>query len=94
VLEVLEASAAAFDLFDEEVESFGWPVAGLGVVVGEDLGAPSLEGLAEGADLADGVGEAARDRLVQQHFGIGWVVGVAIASALPQQLHRPSGQPA
>ena len=47
VVESFEASAAAFHVFDEEVEALGRAVRCAGVVVGEDLGAPAGERLAE-----------------------------------------------
>lgn len=75
MVEAAEAVAGAFDLLDAEVEAFGGAVAGAGVVVGQDLGSPRLEGGAEGVDLVDLVGAAAGDRLVQEGGGGGGVVG-------------------
>src|SRR5215207_6913162 len=70
VVEGAEAVPAALDLLDAQVQAFGRPVRGSGVVVGEDLAAPRLERLAERADLSDLVGEATNDRFVQQRRGV------------------------
>ena len=67
--------AASFDLLDAQVEALGRPVGSAGVVVGEDLGAPRSEGLAERADLGDVVAGAPGDRLVEQRGGVGWGLG-------------------
>jgi len=44
-------------------------------VVVQDLGSPPFEGAAQGLDLWDVVSEAAFDGLVQQHSGVGDIVG-------------------
>jgi hypothetical protein len=66
VLEALEAMAAPLDPLDAEVEALGGTVGCAALVVGEDLGAPRLERVAEGADLLHVVGGAAGDGLVEQ----------------------------
>jgi hypothetical protein len=66
VVEASEPVAASFDLLHEQVESFGWAVAGAGGVSGEDLGLPPLDCSAEGDDLGNVIGEASSDRLGEQ----------------------------
>ena len=46
VLEGAEAMAAPLDLLHEQVQPFGRAVGGTGVVMGQDLGAPSSQGVA------------------------------------------------
>lgn len=86
MLEPFEASPAALDVLDEQVESFGRTVRRAGAVVGEDLAAPPGEGLAERADLGDLVGETPGDRLVQQQrCGVGIVGEVHVPDGLFRQ---------
>ncbi len=58
-------------ILDEQVQTFGGSVGGAGGVVGEDLGAPPLEGAAESLDLLDFVLEAPGDGLVEEDSGVG-----------------------
>jgi hypothetical protein len=81
VLEAPEAVAGALDLLDQQVEALGWAVAGAGVVMGEDLGPPRLEGRAERVDLLDVVGRAPGYGLVDERGRDGGIVGeVDVAS--------------
>src|SRR5215212_1741330 len=75
VVEGAEAVAAAFHLLHAQVQPFGRPVGGAGVVVGEDLGAPRGERLAQGAELGHLVGGAAGDGLVDERGGVGGGLG-------------------
>ena len=51
MVEVLEPAPAALDLLDEQVEALGRPVRSTRFVVGEDLGSPPGQGVAERTDL-------------------------------------------
>lgn len=66
-----EPVAAALDLLHAEVQALGGAVGGAGDAVGEDLGAPPLQRVAERGDLGDVGLCAAGDGLVQQDPGIG-----------------------
>ena len=87
VLEGLEAVTAALHLLHAQVQPFGRSVGRAGVVVGEDLGPPRSQGLAQRADLGHVVGQAADDGLVQQQRGVGRGVGQVHVA------HRFFGQP-
>ena len=54
VVEGAEAVAASLDLLDAQVQALGGAVAGAGVVVGQDLAPPRLEGLP--SDTTSGTG--------------------------------------
>jgi hypothetical protein len=58
--------ADAFDLLDQQVHGFGWPVGQAGAVPAQDLGFPAAHGGGEAAELdeVDGTGTARR-RLCQ-----------------------------
>ena len=56
MLEGREPSAGPLDLLDAEVLALGRTVGRPGPVVVQDLLPPSLQGVAEGADLVDVVG--------------------------------------
>jgi hypothetical protein len=58
-------------------------------VVGEDLGAPRGEGLAERADLGDLVGGTAGDGLVEEGGCLGGVVGEVDATDGLFSVNRP-----
>ena len=51
MLEAGESPASTLDSLHAQVHAFGGAVGGAGAVVVEDLVAPALEGVAEGADL-------------------------------------------
>ena len=53
VVEVAEAVADSFDLFDHQVGAFGGGVGEPGGVVGEDLGLPGPDGFGEAGELVD-----------------------------------------
>jgi hypothetical protein len=64
-----------FTFFTHRFQPLGGAVAGTGVVVGEDLGSPPSQRVAERDDLGDlGLG-AAGDGLVQQQRRVGRVFG-------------------
>lgn len=67
VLEGTEPVATAPDLLDAQVRPFRWSAARAGVVLGEDLGPPLSQRVAERDDL----GDPASDHLVDEHPGIG-----------------------
>ena len=75
MVETDEAMAAALDLLHEQVHRLGGAVRGSRSMVVEDLWPPGLERVAERADLGHLVGEAADNRLVQQHGGDSRIVG-------------------
>ncbi len=79
--------AAALDLLDAQVQSFGRAVAGVGVVVGEDLGSPRSQRVAQRADLGHVVVRAGGDGLVDQDLGV-----VAVRRQV-DVAHRFFGQP-
>ena len=66
VSEALEAVPAALNLLDEQVHRLGRAIRGAGEVVSEDLGPPTLQGVAERHNLVDLIGEATRDHPVQE----------------------------
>ena len=53
VLEVAEAVADPFDLFDQQVHGFGWSVGQAGAVPAQDLGFPAAHRRGEAAELDD-----------------------------------------
>jgi len=89
VLEATEAVAAALHLLHAQVQTFGWTVAGAGGVVGEDLGAPRFQRVAEADDLGDVISEAAGDGLVQQQPGLAPRVGEVDVADRLLSVNRP-----
>jgi hypothetical protein len=75
VVEPPHSEPAALHPLHAQVQPFGGTVAGTRVVVGEDLGAPRLQGATERADLLDVVVSAALDRLVDEGGGLVPLVG-------------------
>jgi len=81
---------AALDLLDKQVHGLGRTVRRTRQVVSEDLGAPSLQGVAERDDLVDLICETAYDHPVQQHCGLAWIIGeIDVAQVL---LGEPSSE--
>lgn len=77
VLESLEAVAAALDSLHAQVQALSRTIRSTGVVVGQDLGPPRFQGVAERGDLLHFVADAAGDGLVQKNGG-----GFGVASEI------------
>ena len=67
-MEVAESTTGAFDLFDQQIRCFYFPVRCSGFVSGKNLGSPFSEGFPEGLKLGTGLVVTAKtDGLVELH---------------------------